>query len=114
MKFIIFHIDDSASWKLVLSNIQNMINYYDAHSTSYHIELLVNSHAVKDLADNQFLFKNEIENCLSPTMTVVACQNSLRGLSIDPTDLFPHITTTPSGVVYLAEKQFSGYAYIKP
>lgn len=114
MRKVVFHIDHPDSWGLLISNVHNMIEYYSKHQLSYEIDILANSIAVTDLVHPSFVYKKELLDCISLHVQVVACEHSLKGLGINPKELFENIHTIPSGVVYLAEKQFNGYSYIKP
>ena len=51
---------------------------------------------------------------LSKEVVISVCNNALKGNNITVDDLFDFVTVVPAGVVELAEKQFEGYAYIKP
>ena len=37
---VLFHIDESLKWAMVLGNIQNMIQYFDQEAMHYRIELV--------------------------------------------------------------------------
>lgn len=39
---VLFHIDESLKWAMVLGNIQNMIQYFDQEAMHYRIELVAN------------------------------------------------------------------------
>jgi hypothetical protein len=43
----------------------------------------------------------------------VACENAMRMHHIAKADLLPGVTSVPSGVVELVEKQEAGYSYVK-
>ena len=58
---VLFHIDVSSQWEMVLGNIQNMIQYLDQESMQYRIELVANGPAVCELQDTvseEMGFKN--------------------------------------------------------
>ena len=48
---VLFHIDESSKWEMVLGNIQNMIQYLDQEAIHYRIELVANGPAVCELQD---------------------------------------------------------------
>lgn len=114
MRKVVYHIDDSSSWNLLINNVHHMIDYYTKHQLSFEIDILANSNAVKNLSNPTFIYKQKILDLMMLKVQVVACEHSLKGLDINPDDLFEGVITIPSGVVYLAEKQFNGYSYIKP
>ena len=43
----------------------------------------------------------------------VACENAMRAHHIARAELLPGVTTVPSGVVDLVEKQEAGWSYVK-
>jgi len=47
------------------------------------------------------------------TTEILACENSLHGSNLTPSDLADGVTTTPAAVAYLAQKQWDGWAYIR-
>lgn len=48
---VLFHINESSKWEMVLGNIQNMIQYLDQEAMHYRIELVANGPAVCELQD---------------------------------------------------------------
>ena len=110
----IIHIDEMNKWKLVLANTRNLIEVLKGQSLT--VEVLANSEAV------QYLIQSNNDDESSRPLRILAdekvlfavCNNSLRGLDIDPKSLFDFVTVVPSGVVELTLKQHEGYAYIKP
>ena len=60
---VLFHIDESLKWAMVLGNIQNMIQYFDQEAMHYRIELVANGPAVCELQDavsEKMGFKNAL------------------------------------------------------
>ena len=78
---VLFHIDESLKWAMVLGNIQNMIQYFDQEAMHYRIELVANGPAVCELQDavsEKMGFKNALLS-LSSNIRICACRNALRG-----------------------------------
>lgn len=110
---VIFHIDESKKWNLVLANTRNLIAALKESKVT--VEILANSEAVKDLVSlNQTADPSKSLRELSSHVNFAACNNSLHALGIEPTALFDFVTVVPSGVAELAIKQHETYAYIKP
>lgn len=42
---VVFHIDELSKWKLLLTNVSNLLNAVD--NKKFHIEVLANAEAVK-------------------------------------------------------------------
>lgn len=110
---VIFHIDESGKWNLLLKNVQNLVQAIEAEQAE--IEVLANAEAVK------FYLKNNAENDFSVMQALsgngvrfVACNNALKGFGIIEEQLAQFVHIVPAGVVELIEKQMEGYAYIKP
>lgn len=113
---VIFHIDESEKWPMVVSNVKNLISYYtkkDAN-TNIKIEVLVNGDAVSDVTLRNKKYHEAIENMLSLNVDVAVCNNSLMQRKISSEELLAGLVIVQSGVVELVEKQNEGYSYIKP
>ena len=46
-------------------------------------------------------------------VTIAVCNNSLKRLKIDPSELMQEVTVVPSAVVELIVKQAEGWSYLK-
>lgn len=114
MKKIVYHINDSLQWQTVINNTSNMIAFYKEKSTHYQIEIIANGSAVAFLTQSKADHVLSLEKLAEEDIHICACQNSLHGLNIDTSTIYPFVTIIPSGVIALAERQFEGYAYIKP
>ena len=113
---VLFHIDESLKWAMVLGNIQNMIQYFDQEAMHYRIELVANGPAFCELQDavsEKMGFKNALLS-LSSNIRICACRNALRANHISPELLLPFVEIVPAGVVEIALRQTEGFSYIKP
>lgn len=112
---VIFHIDELDKWKLLIKNVENLINTINYKKIK--IEVLANSEAVKayDMSsdlDNQItVYMEKLEN---KNVRFTACNNALNGFNIKKKDLIEFVDVVPVGVLELVKKQNEGYAYIKP
>lgn len=114
---VLFHIDESSKWQMVLTNVKNMLNYAQTSDLKFLIEVLANGAAVTDLKKQvsqssgmYSIMKDLAEN----DVAIVACRNALHAHKIDENELCPFVRIVPSGVVELVIKQHDGYSYIKP
>lgn len=110
----IFHIDETSKFKLLLANVNNLIQSMDQEPIT--IEVLANSEAVKLFVLND-ITKDEhtsVQNLINKGVTFSLCNNSLRTNKIDPSLLIENVHIVPAGVKELMIKQHEGYAYIKP
>ena len=111
---VVFHIDETAKWHLVLLNATNFFN----EENEAEINILANYEAVKFYIEmfneqNKDLF-DAYSNLVSKKVKFYACGNALKANKIPKDSLDKTIMIVKSGVVELAYKQRNGYAYIKP
>ena len=106
----IFHIDEIEKWNLLIGNVENLLNSLE--NMDYEIEILANSKAVIQYKkDND---NSKLENLSNRKVDIIACNNALNSQRITK-EMLPHyVRVVPVGVKELIEKQFDGYAYIKP
>ncbi|MFT8313008.1 MAG: DsrE family protein [Clostridium sp.] len=112
---VIFHIDELNKWKLLLGNINNLINALQ--NEIYNIEVVANAEAVK-LYDFNNNFSSEefhvMEDLSHKKVKFVACNNALKSYGIQRENLMAFVLVVPAGILELIDKQKEGYAYIKP
>lgn len=111
---VIFHIDEMSKWKLLLANVNNMID--DMEDRLIIIEVLANSEAVKffiqkDMNENDYTL---VQRFINKNVLFSLCNNSLKSNKIEIDTLLSGLTIVSSGVSELMLKQHEGYAYIKP
>lgn len=117
MPKVIFHVDESDRWPMVLTNVENMVKYGCGEHILFEIEILANSEAVRQLTAQgaaQAELEERMEELSRSGVRFAGCRNAMRGLNIGPDDLLPLVQTVPSGVVELTLRQEQGYAYIRP
>lgn len=111
---VIFHIDEMSKWKLLLANVNNLIQ--DLENQTITVEVLANSEAVKFFILNEINEKDyhTIALLLNKSVQFCVCNNSLKSNNISPDSLISGIHIVSSGVSELMIKQHEGFAYIKP
>lgn len=111
---VIFHIDEISKWKLLLSNVSNLLNAMD--HKKFHIEVLANAEAVKYYDTTQDLGAdiNTMEVLNNRGIEFIACNNALMANHIEKFNMIHFVNIVPAGVLELVERQYEGYAYIKP
>ncbi len=107
----IFHINESAKWPMIFSNVNHMHEWMVDNSDNGKIEVLVNGPAVSDVVTDS---KVDLSPLTDIGITIAVCNNSLVQRNIETNSLQPNLTVVPVGVVELATKQLEGFAYIKP
>lgn len=109
---VIYHVDEREKWNLTLTNVSNMLTVYKQEGVDYQIEVLANSIAVKDYAEDEY--KDKMKDLADEGVEFAACANALRSNQIDESSLHSFVHAVPAGVVELAKRQSEGFAYIKP
>ena len=109
---LLIHVlgSDEAS---VATGLQVVRNAHHGFATPSTIALVIQGRAVQFLAANSGL-GDEIKTALAlPGVSVVACGNSLRSAGLGVHDLGAGVSSTPAAVVFLAQSQLEGWAYVR-
>lgn len=110
---VVFHIDESAKWELVLRNASHLIQMADTPDSD--IRIVANSEAVRELVPQSAGSALPMMQQLAEQgVHFAACNNSLNSFGIRPQELVPFAEVVPAGVLELALRQREGYAYLKP
>jgi len=107
---VVFHIDDSARWKRLLANVHNFVS---GTEDTVSLEVLANGDAVSALTSTATL-RSRIGPLARRGVRFIACENSMVVLGLSTEELIPEVDRVPAGVVHLAQRQWQGWAYIKP
>lgn len=111
---VVFHINDTNRWPILLSNIKNLVK--DLGEDNISIKVIANGMAVLAYIpepDNERILRN-VKELSEIHVTFMACRNSLTGNNIDEKTLPSVIEIVPAGVTELVKKQAEGFGYIKP
>lgn len=113
---ILFHINASENWEMVLNNVTNTLQSGENTAGSLEIAIVANGAAVRQLQETEAEQSKIRERfiALPPSVQICACNNALKNLAIPPQHLLPFIRVVANGVVEIALRQQRGYAYIKP
>jgi hypothetical protein len=102
--------NDPARWNMILNNMINLKE--GVGSEDVEIELVAYGPGILMLkADSPV--KHRIADAMKSGVRVNACQNSMNGMKLTPSDMQPEIGYVPSGVVEVMKKQQQGWAYIR-
>lgn len=108
---VVIGVGDKAKVGPALANAANLQKEFGAACVN--IEMVNFSSAVtmlSPMSPHATLIKDAIKNGVH----VVACQNSLNKFKLTEDDMFPGITTVPSGVSHIVKRQKEGYQYLVP
>lgn len=116
---VVYHLDsaDLDHEKATLRNINNHINSPSGPTTQ--IELVIHGGGINLLttAKKDEQLQASIDGLKMNGVKIKVCNNTLKSKKLDyKTDLYDvhGEDIVPSGVAYLADKQFEGWAYIHP
>jgi intracellular sulfur oxidation DsrE/DsrF family protein len=102
---------DPGKWNLALNNAKNAQQDYGADKIE--IEIVTYGPGIGMLKSDSAVAKR-IEEAKQTGISIVACQNTMRGMKLTESDMLPNTSYVPSGVVELVKKQREGYAYVRP
>ena len=112
---VIFHIDETQKWPLLLHNVKNILASYSDAPETVAIEVLANAEAVDAyVVSEDSTIQSHMQTLFESGVSFIACNNALMSRKISKESILPYVKTVPSGVRYLVDQQTAGYAYIKP
>lgn len=97
----------------VQGSVFRQINNARSEKPNLEIEVVFHGQAVLSLLKEDKSFEARVKSVKEKGVTVAACNNSLKRLKIDPSQLMPEVTVVPSAVVELIVKQSEGWSYLK-
>lgn len=110
---VVFHIDESEKWGLLLGNVQNLLRELAPEGSR--VEVVANAGAVQQYVNGgPAPLLSAMRDLAAEGVVFAACRNALRGLGIPPEQLAPFVRVVPAGVLELARLQAEGCAYIRP
>lgn len=108
---IVIGVSDKDKVEAALSNAQNLQREFGAACANIEI---VNFSAAVTLLGPMSPKATLIKEALQNGVKLVACQNSMNKFKMTEDDLFPGITTVPSGVAEIVRRQKEGWVYLRP
>jgi intracellular sulfur oxidation DsrE/DsrF family protein len=110
---VVFQVSDAdpAKWNLALNNARNV--QQDLGSDKVAIEIVAYGPGIGMLKMDS-VAGARITEAMASGVSVVACENTMKGLKLTRDDMLPKIDYVPAGVVELMKRQREGYAYVRP
>jgi intracellular sulfur oxidation DsrE/DsrF family protein len=102
--------NDPARWNLILNNVHAIGE--GVGSEGIEIELVAYGPGVLMLKSDSSV-KQRLAEAVKAGVKVNACQNTMNGMKLSPSDMLGEIGYVPSGVVEVMRKQQQGWAYIR-
>ncbi|MGV8933893.1 MAG: DsrE family protein [Gallionellaceae bacterium] len=111
---VVFQVSDNdpAKWNLALNNAKNVQQSLGGVDKS-EVEIVAYGPGINMLKSDSAV-GNRVEEAKKAGVSVVACQNTMKGMKLTDADMLPNTSYVPAGVVELMHKQKEGYAYIRP
>ncbi|MDE2454466.1 MAG: DsrE family protein, partial [Burkholderiales bacterium] len=100
----VFQVSDAdpAKWNLALNNVANVQQALGAGAVE--LEIVAYGPGIRMLQDDSVV-GNRIADALAAGVAVVACQNTMKAMKLEPADMLPKIGYVPAGVVEIIQKQ---------
>lgn len=105
--------DLSSSDTAAQGGVFRQINNARVQKPELQIEVVFHGQAVLSLLKEDKSFEARVKAAKEKGVIIAVCNNTLRRLKIDPSQLMPEVTVVPSAVVELITKQSEGWSYIK-
>lgn len=101
---------DPKKWSLTLGNVHNAQEALGAANVA--IEIVVYGPGIGMLkADSEVAAR--VQEAMQAGIGVFACQNTMRGMKLQPEDMIAKVGYVPAGVVELIKRQTEGWAYMR-
>jgi intracellular sulfur oxidation DsrE/DsrF family protein len=121
---IVFQIDqnDPQVMNLVLNNVQNTLDHYNAKSEPVKVEVVAYGPGLNMLRDDKSPVKERLsrmakDGSFPASLQFSACHNTMMGMQKTEGHPIPIVSVAkvvPSGVVRITELQEEGWSYIRP
>jgi intracellular sulfur oxidation DsrE/DsrF family protein len=108
MRELLIHASGSAPETLTAA-LRSARHAFAGETVSIHV--VVQGPLVRHLTADSPGAEN-VSASLGPNVQVQACRNSMSSANVTSGDLLPGVSTVPSAVAYLAQKQWDGAAYV--
>lgn len=104
--------EPAAQWESVLNNAENVRRALAPDPVE--VTIIVHGKALPMLLrTNSAQSERMAKMAAGGGVTFAACQNSMRRMNVQKSDLFDFATTVDSGVAEVVRKQEAGWAYVK-
>jgi uncharacterized protein len=102
--------DDPKKWNQTLNNIKNL--QQDLGPANVTVEIVIFGPGI-GMVKVESEVGNRIQEAIDAKVSVLVCQNTMRGAHLTPDDMLSRIGYVPAGVGEIVRRQAEGYAYIR-
>lgn len=104
---------NSGDQQHAMVNTLNMLNDESVYRPGDDVVIVANGAGVRMLIEETTPNREMVEELQKRAVTLLVCQNALRGMGVSDDELLPGVEGVPSGSGALARLQDEGYGYIK-
>ena len=98
---------------IIKSTVSQIHNLLKDLKNEVEIELVCHGKSISFVTNHQGIWSSVLEDLLSKSVKIVACENMLIANAKSKNDLFDGIETVPAAITELVVKQQQGWSYIK-
>ncbi len=102
---------DAGKWNLALNNARNL--QVDLGAANIDIEIVTYGPGLGMLKADSVV-GSRVAEALASGISVVACENTMRGQKLNKPEMLGGIGYVSAGVVEIMQKQQQGWAYLRP
>ncbi|MBA5687378.1 DsrE family protein [Duganella sp. LX47W] len=102
--------DDPKKWNQTLNNIKNL--QQDLGAANVTIEIVIFGPGI-GMVMMESEVGNRVQEAIDAKVSVLVCQNTMRGAHLTPDDMLSRIGYVVAGVGEIVRRQAEGYAYIR-
>jgi uncharacterized protein len=102
---------DPGKWNLALNNARNL--QADLGAANVEIEIVAYGPGIGMLKRDSAV-ASRIDEALTSGVKIVACENTMHGQKLAPSDMLPSIGYVGAGVVEIMQRQQQGWSYLRP
>ena len=98
-------------WESVLNNVENLQKAFAPEPTE--VEVVAHGKGLAMLQKNNAAQAERMSRIAASGVKFAACENTMRRMKVQKSDLFDFVVTVDSGVAEVVRKQEAGWAYLK-
>jgi len=103
---------DPKTWNLALNNARNVQEELGAENVA--IEIVVYGAGGIGMLKKDSVVGTRVADARTKGITIVACENTMKGQKLTYDDMLSTIGYVPAGVIEIMQKQQQGWAYVRP
>ena len=102
---------ETPQWESVLNNIENLQKAFAPERTE--VEVVAHGKGLGMLQKSNAAQSERMAGVALAGVKFAACENTMRRMKLQKSDLFEFVVTVDSGVAEVVRKQEAGWAYLK-